>query len=81
MASQPFHWIIPQPDAPAEDIEWLQQYQLTHAFYQEARDRALHQAQVQQYHQLAAQHQNELQRLRQDINILGWFTRWMGRSR
>lgn len=79
MSSQPFYWVIPQADAHPEAIEVLQRYQITHEFYQEALYREVQHIQAQAYQALASQHRQELEQLRRDVNIMGWFNRWLQR--
>lgn len=66
------NWLIPNLPTVAD---LFGDYQLTREFYQEVRDRENHQRYCQWYHQVAQQHQDELNRLRQDINLLGFFYR------
>lgn len=47
-------------------------YNITHEFYQELRHREAYQW----YHETAQAHQQELEKMRGDINILGWFLKW-----
>lgn len=68
-----FHQIIiplPQPKAEILDI-----HAVTQAFYQEVKLRQEHEQYCQWYEQVAAQHQQELQQMQHDINLLGWFAR------
>ncbi|PSB20827.1 hypothetical protein C7B65_05305 [Phormidesmis priestleyi ULC007] len=62
------------PSAPSED-EIFEVYYATRQFYQETQYREdLDRASV-WYHTLAAQNRRELEKMRGDINLLGWFCR------
>jgi len=66
------HWLIQRLPTVA-DI--LGTYQITYEFYQEVHDRGEHQRHCQWYRQVAQQNQEELERLRGDVNLLGFFYR------
>lgn len=67
--------IIPEnPRAVAEEI---QTQQLTRNFYQEVRYREDFANYCQWYYETARKHQQEYQVMKQDINILGWFQRYV----
>lgn len=56
---------------PASDI-WAT-YHLTYEFRQEVQYRENFKTYCQWYRSAAEKHQLELEKMRQDINILGWF--------
>lgn len=71
--SEPFpQRIVPLPQAEAEEI--LIVHQLSFEFYDEVRYREDFEAHCQWYQRVAAQHQRELEAMRNDINLLGWFS-------
>lgn len=70
-------WIVPLRDRASEQVEIFQLYQISHDFYQEATYRSELDAQAEQYQRMVEQHQQELRSLRQDINLMGWFNRWL----
>ena len=72
MNSRDFSWLIPSPQPVAEVLE---AHQLTYEFRQEVQQRQDYEHYCQWYAEIAAQHQWELQQMRQDIHLLGWFTR------
>ncbi len=61
---------IPQPI-----VEVLQAHQLAHEFHQEVAQREAFDAYCDWYYAIAAQHQQELTKMRGDFNLLGWFYR------
>lgn len=65
--------IIPVPQPEAEEIFAV--YEATHEFYREAEHRDALEQYCQWYYQMAEQHQQELEKMRNDINVLGWFCR------
>lgn len=65
--------IIPIPQPEIEEI--FQVYTATHEFYREAEHREALEAHCQWYYQVAEQHRQELENMREDINLLGWFYR------
>lgn len=67
--SQPFF----QPSS--SELEYLEAAQLTYDFYQEVGDRQDFEAYCQWYYDVADRHRRELDSMRGDINILGWFYR------
>ena len=73
---QEFTRIIPQPEQPA--AESLRATQAAQEFYREVRYREDFKNYCQWYYATARQHQKELQEMRGDINILGWFRRGFG---
>lgn len=64
--------IVPEPPIPAEI---LKQHQITREFYQEVKYRQEFESYCQWYYSTAKQHQQELQKMQGDFNILGWFRR------
>jgi len=81
MSSHSLHWIVPLPDAHTEVAEVLQLHQTAHEFYQEVQYREEWDHYVAEYHALAEQNQAELDAMRQDINLMGWFNRRLHRRR
>lgn len=69
--------ILPVPPPTAE---LFQTYQVAHEFYEELHHREQLEQYCQWYRQIAAQHQRELQQMRGDINLFGWFCRGRTRS-
>ncbi|MGE5655962.1 MAG: hypothetical protein ACM37W_05035 [Actinomycetota bacterium] len=67
-----FRKILPEPPSAAEI---LKQNQITREFYQEVKYRQELERYCQWYYATAQQHQQELEKMRGDINILGWFRR------
>ncbi|MGB3492514.1 MAG: hypothetical protein WBA57_07290 [Elainellaceae cyanobacterium] len=65
--SQPFF----QPSS--SELEHLDAAQLTYDFYREVRDRQEFEAYCQWYYDAAAEHRREVESMRNDINIFGWF--------
>ena len=66
------HWL--NPISPVT-VEILAAQQVTREFYHEVRYREEFEYHCQWYYTLAAQHQQELAKMRHDLNILGWFVR------
>lgn len=64
--------IIP---APQPTPEAFIVHKMTHDFYQEVKYREAIENYCQWYWAMAEKHQQELQKMQQDINILGWFYR------
>lgn len=63
-------WVVPVPQgAPDELIT----YELAHEFYQEVGHREALERHCQWYHATAEANRQELQRMRGDFNLLGWF--------
>lgn len=69
---QNFHYLIPQ-QLPSADI--FAPYQLASEFRREREYRQQVQDYSQWYYEIAQQHQAELEAMRGDINIFGWFLR------
>jgi hypothetical protein len=65
--------IIPMPQPDVAEI--FRVYQATHDFYREVEQREALEEYCQWYYQVAEQHQQELEAMRGDINVLGWFCR------
>lgn len=65
--------IIPIPQPEVEEI--FEVYQATHEFYREAEQREALEQYCQWYYQMAEQHRQELEHMRGDVNLLGWFYR------
>ena len=68
------HWLVPQLPTLADILD---DYQVTYEFYQEVQIREDHQNYCHWYRSVARQHQDELQRMRHDVNLFRLF----GRSR
>jgi len=60
---------------PQNQVELLRTYQVSREFYQEVQYRQNFERHCQWYQQTAALHRQEVQKMQQDINILGWFRR------
>lgn len=71
MTPNEFRWIAP----PSAQLDLLETYQVSREFYREVWYRQELDHYCQWYQQTAKRHQQELQRMRQDLNILGWFRR------
>ena len=61
------------PEANSTVTEICQVYQTTQEFYQEVKYREDFKNYCQWYYAVAEQHQKELQKMRSDINIFGFF--------
>jgi hypothetical protein len=70
--SQDLRFIIPQSQA---SIEILQAHQLAQDFRHEVYHREALEQYCQWYYATAKKHQQELETMRRDFNILGWFYR------
>lgn len=70
----PFEWeqIAKRPDQPAAEI--LKAHQLTREFHQEVEYREDFNQYCQWYYETAERHRQELEKMRGDINIFGWFS-------
>ncbi|MGQ9872438.1 hypothetical protein [Leptodesmis sp.] len=66
-------WIAPIP--PESDHGVLEAQVLTRQFYQELEHRRAFEKHCQWYHATAERHRQELQTMRRDFNLLGWFYR------
>lgn len=65
-------------DTQQSAAEILQVYQVTAKFYQEVKYREEFEQHCQWYAETAERHQQELQKMRGDLNIFGWFLRGRG---
>jgi hypothetical protein len=63
--------LIPQVVQP--EIEVFVSYRITYSFYEEVRLRQAFEEHCEQYQQLADQHRQELVKMQNDFNLLGWF--------
>ncbi|MDX2097149.1 MAG: hypothetical protein SFW36_05180 [Leptolyngbyaceae cyanobacterium bins.59] len=72
-----FSWLIPNPQP--QELEILQAYIVTHDFYREVKEREAFRQYCQWYRETADRHRQELEKMRGDVNVFGWFCR--GRSR
>lgn len=68
-----FSEIIPSPPSAADEFAT---YQLTYEFRREVAYREDFQEYCEWYRRAARQHQQELAKMRHDINILRWFLSW-----
>jgi hypothetical protein len=67
-----FQRIVPLSSAEAEILEI---YQDTYEFYQEVRSRQALEEYSQWYYAVAEQHRQDLETMRKEINVMGWFCR------
>ena len=74
---QDFRWLIPKSQP---DPEVLVAYELTRQFHREVASRKEFDRYCQWYRATAAQHRQELEKMRGDINVFGWFCRGFGRG-
>ncbi|MBW4678891.1 MAG: hypothetical protein KME19_02105 [Microcoleus vaginatus WJT46-NPBG5] len=65
-------WIVP---APQPDIEILETHQISREFYREVEQREEFNEYCRWYYETAQKNQQELEKMRGDINIFGWFFR------
>ncbi len=61
----------PEIYQPAADL--FQDYQITHEFYQEVQSRETFAQHCQWYAETVQYHQQELEIMRGEMNVLGWF--------
>ncbi len=67
-----FRWLpLPYPNVS----EAIATYHVTRCFYREVAQRQEFEQYCQWYYETAAKHQQELEKMQRDINILGWFIR------
>lgn len=71
--SQDFRFILPAPPPPVADRFATQQ--LAYEFRQEVQSRQVFQEYCAWYAETAQRHQRELQSMRGDLKIFGWFLR------
>jgi len=64
--------IIP---SPPPEVDLLEPYRDTHAFYQEVELRQAFNHYCQWYYQIAEQNRRDLETMRQEFNIMGLFSR------
>lgn len=67
-----FQFIVPAPPPPADIFAT---YELAHEFHREAQYRQEQERYGEWYRATAERHQQELQKMRGDINLFGWFCR------
>jgi hypothetical protein len=72
-APHEFRQIIPTPPPEVEEIFIV--YQTTSQFYREVETRTAKSLYCAWYYEIAASHRQELQQMRGELNILGWFRR------
>ncbi len=70
--SDDFRWYVPRPQLIPEA---LQIYNVTREFYWEVQQRDEFECYCEWYRSTAVKHQQELQKMQRDINVLGWFYR------
>lgn len=73
-----FQWEQSFTDIEQSEIEILQAYQFTAEFYREVQYREDFERHCQWYDETAERHRQELEKMRGDINIFGWFSRGRG---
>jgi len=69
---QNFRWLIPKSQV---DPEALVAYELTREFHREVESREEFDRYCRWYHATAVQNRQELEKMRGDINLFGWFCR------
>ena len=65
-------WFVP---VAHPEVEVLELYRTTHQFYEEAHHREEQERYCEWYEAIALQHQQELEKMRGDINLFRWFCR------
>lgn len=70
------HYLVPTPQPEVQEI--FKVYETTYQFYREAEYRQELEQYCEWYYQVAEQHQQELEQMRGDINVLGWVCRLRG---
>ncbi|NES99040.1 MAG: hypothetical protein F6K62_13640 [Sphaerospermopsis sp. SIO1G2] len=71
--SQELPYIIPSSQPEVEEV--FSAHQTTLDFYQEVKTRTEFNTYCEWYYKLAAQNQRDLQKMRGELNIMGWFRR------
>lgn len=71
--SNDLRWIAPVPPEPNHQV--LEAHRLTRNFYEEVYHRQEFERYCQWYYTTANQNQQELQKIQNDFNLLGWFYR------
>lgn len=69
--SNPFHYIIPVPQPDVEEVFAV--YRTTQDFYHEVEVRQAFEQHCQWYEQVAQQNRQDLQQMRREVNVMGWF--------
>jgi hypothetical protein len=72
MAYKDHRWFSPTVEVQPEILEI---YRTTHQFYDEVQHREAVDRYCAWYYDVAEQHRRELEKLRGDINLFGWFSR------
>ncbi|OLP19586.1 hypothetical protein BST81_04810 [Leptolyngbya sp. 'hensonii'] len=72
MSPGQYQWFI---SLPGSEPELIRTYRITHAFYRELKYRQAHREYCEWYKAMAQRNQQELEKMRSDINLLGWFCR------
>lgn len=73
--TEQYYWIIPEIETGSQVAEVILAHQVAYDFYQEVEHRKAWQDYVQRYRAMAQQHQQELESMRRDVNVMGWFVR------
>ncbi|WP_071191436.1 hypothetical protein [Trichormus sp. NMC-1] len=66
-------YIVPSPQPEVD--ETFASYQTTHQFYHEVQTRSEFQDHCQWYYTTAAENRRDLEKMRGELNIMGWFRR------
>lgn len=69
------NWIIPKLEIVPDAAEIIVSHQVAYDFYQEVAYRDAWNDYVQRYREMAYRHQQELESMRHDPNLFGWFVR------
>ncbi|GAP93506.1 hypothetical protein NIES2104_00120 [Leptolyngbya sp. NIES-2104] len=75
MPIQNHRWFLPSIHAEPELFEI---YRSTHQFYQEVHSRVEHDRYCEWYAEVSEQNRRELEKMRGDVNLFGWFRRRSG---
>ncbi|WP_228038472.1 hypothetical protein [Nodosilinea sp. LEGE 06152] len=71
-----FEYLRPRSlETPQEVIEYLELHQAAQEFRLELEHRASLEEYCQWYYQVAAENQRDLEQMRSELNLLGWFNR------
>ena len=73
--SNPLQWLRPAPRPP---VEVFAVYQATYEFHRELQYREALEQYCAWYDEVSATHRRELEQMRKDVNIFGWFNRRSG---
>ncbi|MBD1821874.1 hypothetical protein H6F51_05100 [Cyanobacteria bacterium FACHB-DQ100] len=72
MPTHNHRWFFPSVHIEPELFEI---YRSTHQFYQEVQSREAHDRYCEWYAAASEQHRRELEKMRGDVNVFGWFRR------